>query len=103
MFTNGEIEYLKQELEKLLNDEMKEMERISFMEPDIVFTLYPKVDIRTLENVIYVREGCEIQDIYIEFEINVIDEKHMYNQQSYKITLVRNQIIKLYNYLKELK
>ena len=32
-------------MEKLLNDELKEKEEIEFYEPDLEFTLYPKINL----------------------------------------------------------
>lgn len=70
---SSDIDYLVDMLEKSLNYEFKEAVTVSFPEPDFSFELYPVLDLRTCDNILYVREGCELQDIFSEFEIHFWD------------------------------
>lgn len=45
LMTYAEVEGLINMMEKLLNDELKEKEEIEFYEPDLEFTLYPKINL----------------------------------------------------------
>ena len=62
-----EVETLAESLDKLLNDEITEITELPCIEPDFNFVLYPKRDLRDDHKYIYVREGYEIADIYMEW------------------------------------
>jgi hypothetical protein len=99
MLEFGDLPYLRAKLDDLLNDRLSEVEELSFIEPDLEINLCPKYDLRTAKDVIYVREGSEIQDIYMELIIHLSDSTFGYNGQSYTIPFNRNEIKALKEYL----
>lgn len=64
-----EIEELAQSLDDLLQDRLTEIKTIECIEPDFNFILTPKRDLRNDPRYTYVREGCEIADIYMEMKV----------------------------------
>lgn len=68
MMTN-EIEDLRDHLELLLTDGLTEEYRLELLEPDFVFALHPKEDVRNNPTIVYVRPGHEIVDIDVDMEI----------------------------------
>ena len=62
-----EVETLADSIDKLLNDKLDEITEIDCIEPDFKFILHPKRDLRNDLKYIYVREGHEIADIYMEW------------------------------------
>ena len=65
VLTCDEIEYLLEEIEKLLNDQLESDEELEFIEPDFSFELVTKKDLRNDERVIYIAKGHEIVDIKV--------------------------------------
>lgn len=68
LLLSNEIEALSDNIEKLLNDEFDEVEELICIEPDFQFIFYPKRDLRADPKYVYVREGFEIVDIYMEWK-----------------------------------
>jgi hypothetical protein len=101
MLEFGDLPHIRNKLDDLLNDQLSAVDSLSFIEPDLEFKLYPKFDLRTAKHVVYVREGSEIQDIYIELIINLSDSTHGYNGQTYTIPFDRDEIKSLKEYLDE--
>ncbi|MGI6607718.1 MAG: WapI family immunity protein [Erysipelotrichaceae bacterium] len=64
-----EVEELLDKIDKLLNDELYEIEEIVCIEPDFYFKFYPKRDLRADPKYTFVQKGFEIADIYMEWEI----------------------------------
>ena len=100
IMTCAEIEELLEEVEKLLKDEIKEKSSIDFLEPDIEFCLYPKINLWDLGNYIYIKKGHEIQDIFIELSINLTDNNGVYTGQKYVMVFAREEIEKIVEYIK---
>ena len=71
----SEIEKLRDNLDDLINDELTEKQSIEFLEPDLSFVLSPKFNIRNNPNILYVKEGYEIADITMDFEVNFWDPR----------------------------
>ena len=102
LMTSAEVERLLNGLQKLLNDELKEKEGIGFYEPDLEFDLYPKMNLWDTGNYAYIKKGHEIQDIYVEFTINLTDREGTYTGQKYVIILDREEIEKIVKYMKKI-
>lgn len=100
LMTSAEIERLLKMIEKLLNDELEEKEGIGFYEPDLEFTLYPKINLWDTGNYAYIKEGHEIQDIYMELNINLTDRSGAYTGQKYVMIFDREEIEKIVIYMK---
>lgn len=94
-----EIDIIKSNLKALLNNEIKEVQELGFIEPDLFMMLYPKFDKRNDPNLLYVKEGCEIIDICLKIEINLTESRGFYTGQKYTLFFGREQIQKLYDYL----
>lgn len=92
-----EVEELEEALTEQLGNKLTETKTIGFIEPDFVFRLHPQTDIRNDPDLVYVRPGCEIQDIYLEWEIyfwhNGLTDNHL------TIALGREEIELLRDYL----
>ncbi len=96
-----EVEYLLEEIEKLLNDQLESDEELEFIEPDFSFELVPKKDLRNDERVVYVAKGHEIVDINMYWCVHFWNEGGL-TDNSLKISLFREDIVKLRDYLKEI-
>ncbi len=92
-----EVEQLEEACTKLLDNKLTEIKEIVCIEPDFVFKLYPQTDLRDNPKIIYIRPGHEIQDIYLEWKIFFWHDGITKNHLS--ITLDREEIVKLRNYL----
>lgn len=101
LMTCAETEYLLHELELLLNDKMDKPKRIGFYEPDIDFYLYPKMNLWDTGEYVYIKEGHEIQDIYMELNINLTDRGGAYIGQKYSIIFNRKEIEKIVDYIRK--
>lgn len=64
-----EIKWLEDSFTNLLDDKYEEPQKLPMTEPDFVFILYPREDLRKNSEYTYIRPGCEIQDIYVEWRI----------------------------------
>lgn len=64
-----EIKWLEDSFTNLLDDKYEEPQKLPMTEPDFVFILYPKEDLRKNPEYTYIRPGSEIQDIYVEWRI----------------------------------
>lgn len=64
-----EVEELESTLSQLLNDELKVTKEIACIEPDFVFTFYPKKDLRQDPNYSNIQSGYEFLDCYMEWKI----------------------------------
>ena len=96
-----EIEYLLEEIEKLLNDQLESDEELEFIEPDFSFELVTKKDLRNDERVIYVAKGHEIVDINMYWCVHFWDQGAL-TDNTLKISLFREDIVRLRDYLKEI-
>jgi len=92
-----EVEELLDKTNKLLNDELSEVEEIVCIEPDFNFKFYPKRDLRDDPNYTYVAEGFEITDIYMEWKIYFWSDGLTDNYIS--LTFDREDLKMLLNYL----
>ena len=70
VFLACEIEDLAKALDDLLNDRLNALTEFSCIEPDFNFVLNPKKDLRLDPKVLYVKPGCEIVDIGMEWKIS---------------------------------
>lgn len=92
-----EIDELRDVLEKLLNDELTDIKKINFIEPDLEFELHPKFDIRNDSNLMCVKSEKEKVDIYMELKVNLWDGGLTSNY--FSTTFSRNEIEYLFVYL----
>lgn len=102
LMTSAEVDNLLGELEILLNDELKEKLEIGFYEPDLEFVLYPKINLWDTGKYVYIKEGHEIQDIYMELNINLTDKTGAYTGQKYVMIFDREEIERIVKYLKNI-
>lgn len=98
VFLALEIEDLAKALDDLLNDRIDAQTEFNCVEPDFNFVLNPKKDLRLDPKVLYVRPGCEIVDIDMEWKILFWYEGLTDNYLS--VTLDRNNIKYLLLYLR---
>lgn len=94
-----EVDDLIEALENLLSDKLSEPSEFSFVEPDFVFNLSPKEDLRNNPRILYVRPGCEFSDIYIEWQVHFWDEGGL-TANFLTVTLGQEEIEYLLTYLK---
>ena len=92
-----EVEQLAKSLTELLANKLKEETEIACIEPDFIFKLFPQKDLRNDPKYVYVRPGCEIQDIYLEWKIYFWDGGITDNYLT--VTLDREEITQLRDYL----
>lgn len=92
-----EVEELENVLTKLLDDEIEEIREIRCVEPDFVFMLHPKRDLRKDPSYTYIQPGYEIADIYLEWKIYFWHEGLTDNFLT--VTLERDEIIRFRDYL----
>lgn len=98
VFLAREIEDLAKSLDDLLNDRLNAATEFNCMEPDFNFVLNPKQDVRLNPKVLYVRPGCEIVDIDMEWKISFWYDGLTANYLS--VTLDRSDIERLLLYLR---
>lgn len=92
-----EVKQLAESLAELLDNKLMEETEIACIEPDFVFKLFPQKDLRNDPKYLYVRPGCEIQDIYLEWKIYFWDGGLTDNYLT--VTLDREETTKLRDYL----
>lgn len=97
VFLAREIEELAGSLDDLLNDRIVQPTEFSCIEPDFVFMLNPKKDLREDPRVTYIRPGCEIVDIDAEWRVTFWHDGLTANYLS--VTLGRKDIEYLLLYL----
>lgn len=98
VFLAREIEDLAKSLDDLLNDRLTAPTEFNCIEPDFNFILNPKKDLRLDPKVLYVRPGCEIVDIDMEWKISFWHDGLTANYLS--VTLNRTDIKSLLLYLR---
>lgn len=98
VFLAREIEDLAKSLDDLLNDRLTAPTEFNCIEPDFNFILNPKKDLRLDPKVLYVRPGCEIVDIDMEWKISFWHDGLTANYLS--VTLNRTDIESLLLYLR---
>lgn len=98
VFLAREIEDLAKSLVDLLNDRLTAPTEFNCIEPDFNFILNPKKDLRLDPKVLYVRPGCEIVDIDMEWKISFWHDGLTANYLS--VTLNRTDIESLLLYLR---
>ena len=91
-----EVKELAEAFTKLLDNKLSEETEISCMEPDFIFMLHPQTDLRNDPKYTYIRPGCEIQDISLEWKIYFWNDGLTGNYLT--ITLNRNEITNLRDY-----
>lgn len=96
----GDLIYIRDSFEKLLSDRLSEKTELSFIEPDFEFVLFPKFDLRTVPGA-WCKEGHEIQDISVDFIINLTESNHAYSGEQYILPLNRQEITKWRDYLND--
>ena len=94
---SSEVEMLAKAFTALLDNKLSEVTEIGCIEPDFVFTLYPQKDLRNDPKYTYIRPGCEIQDIYLEWKIYFWNEGLTDNFLT--VTLYGDEIMRLRDYL----
>lgn len=101
LMSSSEIETVLKELERLLADEINEKKEIEFFEPDLEINLYPKINLWDTGKYSYIKEGYEIQDIYMELNINLTDKEGRYTGEKYVMIFDREEIEKIAEYIKK--
>lgn len=94
-----EVDSLSDALEKLLNNQLNEPTEFPCIEPDFVFNLNPKEDVRNNPRLVYVRPGYEIVDIDMEWQVNFWDDGCL-TANYLTVVLGREEIEYLLTYLK---
>ena len=69
MLLAREVDDLVEALEKLLTDQLSTPTEFTCIEPDFIFELTPKEDLRSNPRFVYIRSGCEIADIDLEWKV----------------------------------
>ena len=92
-----ELDELTNALTDLLDNKIQEAKEISFIEPDFVFELYPKVESKEKYQNFLIKPGFEIRDIYLEWKVYIWNKGFTANCLT--ITLGRDDIISLRDYL----
>lgn len=92
---SSDVLLLHQTFSDLLADEISEPTELRFVEPDFVFELFPKHDLRKDPN-IWVAPGKHIQDIYVEWHVYLWNEGLTKN--FFTLTLYREEITQLRDY-----
>lgn len=64
-----EVDDLAEALEKLLTDQLFMPTEFTCIEPDFIFELNPKEDLRKNPRYLYIQPGCEIADIDLEWKV----------------------------------
>jgi len=95
----SEIERILEKLELLLDDKLEKKTKLNFYEPDLEIELHPKLNLKETGEYAYIKEGHEIQDIYMELSINLTDRDGAYTGQKYVMIFNREEIEKLVIYL----
>ena len=93
-----EVDDLVEALEKLLTDQLSAPTEFACIEPDFIFELTPKEDLRNNPRYVYIRPGCEIADIDLEWKVFFWHEGLTGNYLS--VALARPDIECLLTYLK---
>ncbi len=65
-----EVEELRDNIEKLIQDLLTEQEELEFIEPDLTFVLNPKKDLRDSGRYSYIDLEHEIVDIYADLHVH---------------------------------
>lgn len=68
------LDELTDTLADLIDNKIQEVKETSFIEPDFVFELYPKVEPKDKSHHFYIKLGFEIFDIYLEWRIYTWNE-----------------------------
>ena len=94
---SNEVEDLEDNLTKLIDNKILEIKEIACIEPDFRFKFYPQINMKDDPKNIYIRDGYEMQDIYLEWKIFFWNEGLTENYLT--ITRYRDDIVKLRDYL----
>lgn len=97
VFLPFEVEKLEHTLTRLLDDELKEVEKILCMEPDFDFSFHPKQDLSKNPNYSHLPPEHQIKDIFVEWIVHFWHEG--LTNHSLTVTLDRETIIAFRNYL----
>lgn len=97
LLMNDEVLEILSRIDDILNCDVGDPNVWECMEPDFKFTFYPKNDRTKDPKYLYVRPGCEIEDIRLEWSVYFWDGRLSGN----RITLVlsRENIVELRQYL----
>ena len=96
----SEVDSLRDSIEDLLCDRLSQINEIRFIEPDLVFALYPRKNKRDDPNVIYVKPGSEIIDVNMDFIVNLYDEERALTGNMIGLAFDRSDLEKVLTYLK---
>jgi len=94
---SDEVIDIEEKLTLLLNDKIDQITEIVCMEPDFVFVLYPKKDLREDPKYTFIQEGYEIEDILVEWKVYFWNQGLTDNYLT--VTLNRKDITQLRDYL----
>lgn len=97
-----EVDFLFEKLKELVNDELINDEEIEFWEPDFSFELITKKDLRKDKRYTYIAKGFEITDICLKWFVHFWDEDGALSENYLCITLAREDINKLIDYLEDI-
>ena len=96
---SDEVVDIEEKLTMLLEDQIDQITEIVCIEPDFVFVLYPKKDLRDDPKYTFIQEGYEIEDIFVEWKIYFWNQGLTDNYLT--VTLNRKHIKQLRDYLLE--
>lgn len=96
----SEIGTILEKLELLLDDKLEKQTKLDFYEPDLEIELYPTLNLKETGEYEYIKEGHEIQDIYMELSINLTDRDGAYTGQRYIMDFNRKEIESIISYIK---
>lgn len=98
VFLAREIDELKEALQALLENQLTEATEFCCIEPDFNFILTPQRDLRLDPKTLYVKPGCEIVDIDVEWKVSFWHDGLTANYLS--VSLDREDIENLLSYLR---
>lgn len=93
-----EVEDVRDKINDLLHDKLDKPEKIECIEPDFTFLLHPKEDIRNNPDIIYVKPGCEIFDIDMDFQVSFWDRDGCLSSNRLLLSFGREDLEKLLCY-----
>lgn len=88
----AEVEHIRDKINDLLHDKLSKPETIECIEPDFVFHLHPKEDIRNNPDVLYVKPGFEIADIDMDFQVTFWDRDGALSSNRLMLSFIREDL-----------
>lgn len=96
-FLSREVEDLTAMLTRLLDGELPAVQKVEFMEPDFVFILVPREDLRKNPRYTHLAPGHEFKELYAHWRIHFWDSGR--NAHFMTLQLNKEQVKALRDYL----